>query len=163
MAPERLTRGELISATSAVVLLIFMFAFAWYGVDGIPRRPGSQGGAAGAETAWQGLTGVRWLMLLTILLALTAVAMHAAHPERQVVAAFRLALLALSTLTAALLVIRVLIDLPASGRVVDQKLGAIVGVIAGLGIAYGAWESERDQRARLLTTTLARRAASPPR
>lgn len=126
-----------------------MFALAWYGIDGIPGRPGSRNGAAGPENAWQGLVALRWLMLATILTALAAVALHAARPGRQVVAAIRLLLLGLSMLTAALLIVRVLIDLPSSERVVDQKLGAVLGLFAALGMTYGAFDAVREQRSRL--------------
>jgi hypothetical protein len=34
--------------------------------------------------------------------------------------------------------------------VVDQKVGALVGVAAALGVAYGATEAIREQRARLV-------------
>ena len=146
----RLTLGELIGVISAAVLLVLMFAFAWFGVAGIPGRPRSHGGAAGTETGWQALSDLRWLMLLTVILAFAAVAVHALKPARQAVAAIRLALLALATVTSALVIVRVLIDLPSPDRVVDQKLGGVLGVVAALGIAYGAFEAVREQRARLL-------------
>jgi hypothetical protein len=47
------------------------------------------------------------------------------------------------------LIVRVLVDLPSPDRVVDQKLGALLGLIAGLGIAGGAWDAVREQRVRL--------------
>jgi hypothetical protein len=62
------------------------------------------------------------------------------------VAALRFALLLIATLTAGLLVFRVLIVLPSPDRVVDQKLGAVLGLLASLGIAYGAYEAVREQR-----------------
>jgi hypothetical protein len=147
-AGSALTRGETIGALSALALLVLMFAFAWYGVDGIPGRPGSSGALSGTENAWDGLTALRWLMLLTALLALAAPAIHLRRPSRQAVAGFRLAVLATSTLTAALTAFRVLIALPSGDRVVDQKLGAVLGVIAALGIAYGGYDAVREQRAR---------------
>lgn len=100
---------------------------------------------------------IRWLMLLTVLLALGALAIHARPPSRVMVARVRLVLLALSSLTAVAVIFRVLIELPSSNRVVDQKLGGVLGVIAALGIAYGSYEAVREQRARL------RGAAAPSR
>jgi hypothetical protein len=144
-----LTRGELISAVSAALLLVLMFAVAWYGVDGIPGRPDSRGGLTGAETGWEGLSVVRWMMLLTVALAFVAVAVHVGRPARQAVAAVRLGLLGLSAVTALLVVVRVLIDLPSPQRVVDQKLGGVLGVAAALGIAFGAFDAVREQRERM--------------
>jgi hypothetical protein len=149
MSARSLTRGELMSAASALLLLVVMFALAWYGVDGIPGRQTPASGATGTETGWQGLTGVRWLVLVTVLVAFAAVGMHAARVTRQAVAGVRLALLTLACATAAFLIVRVLIDLPSADRVVDQKLGAVVGLFAGLGVAYGAAETIREQRSRL--------------
>jgi uncharacterized BrkB/YihY/UPF0761 family membrane protein len=148
-ARPALTRGELIAAASAIALLVLMFASAWYGVDGMPGASTTSSAAATAEDAWHGLALIRWLMLLTILVALGAVAIHFRVPTRVAVARVRLALLALSLLTAAAVTFRVLIDLPSSDRVVDQKLGGVLGVIAALGIAYGGYEAIREQRARL--------------
>ncbi len=144
-----LTRGELISAASALVLLVLMFAVAWYGVDAIPGAAATSSLPATSENAWDGLTVIRWVMLLTVLVALGAVAIHAGKPTRVTVARVRLALLALGTVTAAAVVFRVLIVLPASDRVPDQKLGGVLGMIAALGIALGAYEAVREQRARL--------------
>ncbi len=86
-----------------------------------------------------------------MLIAFGAVAIHAARPARQAVAGVRLALLALGSLTAAALVVRVLIDLPSAGRVVDQKLGAVLrDARPALGSrCYGASDAVREQRARL--------------
>jgi hypothetical protein len=144
-----LTRGELISAASALALLALMFGVAWYGVDRIPGAAATSSAAATSENAWDALALIRWLMLLTALVALGAVAVHARRPGRVTVARFRLALLALSTLTAVAVIFRVLLVLPSPDRVPDQKLGAVLGTIAALGIAFGAYEAVREQRARL--------------
>ena len=144
------TPGELISAISALLLLIVMFAVRWYAVDGVPARASSPDAVVSAQNAWEALTLLRWLMLVTIIAAFAVVAIHARRASRVVVAASRLALLALATLTAAGVIVRVLIDLPSPDRIVDQKVGAVIGVIASLGIAFGAYESVREQRARLV-------------
>ena len=144
-----LTRGELISAASALALLALMFGVAWYGVDRIPGAAATSSAAATSENAWDALTLIRWLMLLTVLVAVGAVAIHARRPARVTVARFRLALLALSTLTAVAVIFRVLLALPSPDRVPDQKLGGVLGLIAALGIAFGAYEAVREQRARL--------------
>jgi hypothetical protein len=41
----------------------------------------------------------------------------------------------------------VLIDLPSSNQVVDQKFGAFIGVLCALGIALGGYEAVREDRA----------------
>jgi hypothetical protein len=150
-SPVALNQGDVISAISALLLLVLMFAVAWFGVDGIPGRTASRTGLASAQSAWDGLSVVRWLMLSTVAVALGNVAIHLRGPSQVTVAGARLALLVLAVLTAASLTIRVLIELPSPDRVVDQKLGAIVGVISAIGIVLGAYEAVREQRARMLS------------
>jgi len=130
-----------------VVLLVVMFAFAWYGVAGIPGRSSQ---VVSTEDAWNGLSVIRWLMMLTILSAVTSVAIHVRPASRPAVAAARLTVLTLGTLTFVAVAWRVLISLPTPDRVVDQKLGAFLGVIGALAIAVGGYESVREQRARLV-------------
>jgi hypothetical protein len=153
-APLALNRGEVIGAVSALLLLVVMLAFAWYGVNGISGRSGTD--IATSENGWQGLTLVRWLILLTAVVAFGAIAIHFRSASRTAIAGTRLALLVVATVTAAMVIVRVLIDLPSPDRVVDQKLGAVLGVLAALGVALGAYEAVREQRARLLA--LARRS-----
>ena len=164
MSARSLTRGELISAASAVLLLVLMLTLPWYGVDGIPGRPGSRGHATWTETGWDGLTGIRWLVLLVLLVSVAALAVQAVRPPRQAVAGLRLALLVLASVTLLALITRVLIELPSSGDVVDQKFGAILGVISGIGIALGAAEAVREQRARLASapSTAVESTDTPP-
>jgi len=157
-SPSRLNIGELISASCAVLLIVFMFAFEWYGVDGIPGRSPARTGVVSSENGWHGLSVIRWLMLLTVAAAFAAVAIHARRPSRPAVAATRLAVLLLASLTTVLLCYRVLIVLPSPDRVFDQKLGAYLGLISALGIALGGYESVREQRARTIASRRVSRA-----
>jgi hypothetical protein len=125
-------RGELISAVAALALLVFMFVFAWYGLAGIPGRSA----VVATENGWHGLTIVRWLILLTIAVTLGA---NRIRNGSALVAG-------LGTLTALLLTYRVLIDLPSSQSVVDQKLGAYLAVLSAFAIALGGYDSLRAQR-----------------
>jgi hypothetical protein len=152
-------RGELISATSGLLLLVTMFALAWYGVDGIPGRTPR---LVYAESAWHGLTVVRWVMLATSVAAVGSVPLHYSQRSHGVRTETGLLVTLLGTLTAALLIYRVLIALPSSDRVVDQKLGAFLGVLWALGIAYGGLESLREERSRRRASPPGRRGHEPP-
>src|SRR2546423_6139214 len=126
-APTRgVTRGELISAAGAVLLLVTMFALKWYGVDGIPGRSE----ISTAETAWQGLTFIRWLMLVTVIAPIGSLILHASQHSHGAQTDTEWTITALGALTSGLLVYRVLIDLPAPAAVVDQKLGAYLGILS---------------------------------
>jgi hypothetical protein len=144
-APVNVDRGERVSASCAVALLVFMFAFAWYGVDQMPGRVSGRRVVTTAN-AWDGLMAVRWVMLVTILVALGSVVLHwhqRGHGARTLTGPF---VAVLGLVTALLLVFRVLIDPPASAEVPDQKLGAILGLFAAFGVAIGGWDSVRAAR-----------------
>jgi hypothetical protein len=158
VSASRLNRGDLVAAGGAVLLPVFMFAFAWYGVDGLPGRSAVGSAVASAEDAWHGLSVIRWLMILTIAASLGSVAIHLRPISRQLVAGSRLTVLTLGTASFALVAYRVLIALPTPDRVVDQKLGAFLGAICVLTIALGGYESVREQRTRLLTSRAPSRA-----
>jgi hypothetical protein len=141
---RRIGHGELLSAASALALLVVMFAFKWFGVDGIPGRTRS---LVWAENGWQGLTLVRWMMAATIVAAVGAPLLHATQRSHGTKTSTSLTVLGLASLTSLLLIYRVLIDLPSSNQVVDQKLGAFAGVLCALGIALGGYEAVRQERA----------------
>jgi hypothetical protein len=144
---SRVHTGELISVTSALLLLPFMFAFQWYGVVALPG-PTGRSGITAAENAWRGLTSVRWLMLLTVAVTLGSVILHASQRSHGARTDTGPAIAAVGTLTAVLLVYRVLIELPDARSVVDVKIGAFLGMLATIGIALGGYESVREERAR---------------
>jgi hypothetical protein len=144
-----LTHGEVIAGVSALLLLILMFATKWYAVAGVPGTS-AHAQAVTTQNAWTALTVVRWLMLLAILAAATALLVHLVHISRSAVALIRLSVALLGSLAAALLTYRVLIDLPSPPDVVDQKLGAVLGLVCAYGIAVGGFESIREQRARAM-------------
>jgi hypothetical protein len=147
--PQPLPRaqpGELAAAGCALLLLVLMFAVEWFGVD---RLPGKANGLQRetAENAWTALTMLRWLMLLTIVAAVGAVILHATqrgHGARNDTGAI---VFGLGAITAILLIYRVLIDLPSSYQVVDQKLGAILGMVSAVGIALAGYRSMYEERA----------------
>lgn len=153
----RVYRGELTSAVSALALLGLMFLFKWYGVAGVPDPSAARPAVSTAENAWNGLSDVRWVMLLTITAALGSVVLHASqrtHGTRTDTSRLVLVLGAASTL---LLFYRVLIALPEPSRVIDQKLGAVLGLVCALGVALGGLESVGEQR------SLARAVSAQPR
>jgi hypothetical protein len=141
-------RGELLSATMALLLAIDMFALKWFGVAGVPDPSAARPALSTAENAWDGLTIVRWVMLATVMVTLGSVVLHASQRAHGTKTDTSVAVTVVGVLTAALLTYRVLISLPAPDEVIDQKLGAALGLACALGIALGGLESIREQRAR---------------
>jgi hypothetical protein len=144
----RLRQGAVITAGSALLLLVVMFATKWYGVDEIPGRVATRTQVTHAANAWHALSIVRWLMLATIIVAVGSVLLHGSQRTHGSKTNTGPLVALLGSITAAVLIYRVLIDLPAAGSVVDQKLGAIIGVIAAIGIAFGGYESTLEERER---------------
>ena len=141
----RIHTGKLISAISALLLLPIMFLLQWYGVVGVPQTRRS--GITTAENAWQTLTYTRWVMLVAIVVALGSVFLHASQRSHGAKTDTSMVVTAVGAVTAGLLIYRVLIALPRPSSIVDPKLGAFLGLLAGIGIALGGIESVREQRA----------------
>lgn len=146
-------RGALTSAVSALLLLASMFLTKWYGVAGVVDPSAARPARSGAENAWNGLSVVRWVMLVTILVALGSVALRASQRRHGTKTDASRLVAGLGSLTAALLAYRVLIVLPGSAEVIDQKLGALLGLLCAIGVALGGYESMLEQRLRARTTT----------
>jgi hypothetical protein len=148
--------GELIAGVSGFLLLLAMIGLKWFGIAGAPTTPfAPRSGTLGAESAWQTLTTLRWLMVLTIAVALAAVVLRAVQRDHGARTDVSLIVTTLGSVTSMLLIYRVLIELPGSGDVVDQKLGAFLGLLCAIGIAFGGYESRRE--ARRSTPPIARR------
>jgi hypothetical protein len=154
--------GELVSAGCALALLILLFATAWYGVAGVPDPTYARPAVSGTESGWDGLSDVRWVILLTVIVAVGAVALRISQREhgRQTDASGIVT--ALGLLCTALLVYRVLIALPSPDKVIDQKLGALLGLACAVGIALGGHESIVQRRERPATISHRRRRRRTP-
>ena len=140
--------GELISALSALILLILMFTVEWFGVAGVPGASKTQAATTTAVDAWHAMTLLRWLMLLTIVVTLGAVPLHLTQRRHGRSTETGLTIMVLGSVTALLLAWRVLVQLPKPDQIIDQKLGAIAGLVAALGIAFGGFERWREERRR---------------
>jgi hypothetical protein len=78
---SRLRGADRLVAGSALALLLFMFAFSWFGESRKGTLPGSDLGAGTSLTGWEAFTNSRWVWLLTILVALASVVARVAGPR----------------------------------------------------------------------------------
>lgn len=136
-------QAELIAAGGAALLLVSLLFLKWFGVGGVVGRFAPRVAATGSEGAWHALTMLRWLILLTVVVALLPLMVRLAQRWLGVPRRIHGAVAALGGATALLLIYRVLIDLPDPSRVVDQKVGAILGVVSAFVVAVGGVESLR--------------------
>jgi hypothetical protein len=166
---RRVLFGELTSSVSAVLLLVVLFAAEWYGVAGVPDPSAARPAISGAESGWTGLSLVRWVVLVTALVAIGSVVLHASQRRHGTRTDTSRLVAGLGLLTSLLLIYRVLIVLPSGAEVIDQKLGAVLGVVCALGIALGGYQSiaEHHVRARSIVQRskrrVRRRASDPSR
>ena len=152
-ASPQIMVGELISAASAVLLLVVMFVTEWYGVAGVPDPSYARPAISTAENGWDGLTIIRWILVATSAVAIGSVLLHISQREHGATTDTSRLVAGLGAVSAVLLIYRVLIELPQDGKVIDQKLGALLGLLCALGIAWGGYESIRQQRSRGDTDT----------
>jgi hypothetical protein len=154
--------GELVSAGCALALLILLFATAWYGVAGVPDPTFTRPAVSGTENGWAGLTDIRWVIVLTAIVAVGAVALRISQRDHGRQTDASRVVTGLGLLCSALLVYRVLIVLPSPDKVIDQKLGALLGLGCAIGIALGGHEAIVDRRLHPPAVSRRRRRASPP-
>lgn len=154
--------GEFVAAASALALCVALFALAWFGSD---QPPGRANGAerATTENGWDGLTIVRWLIVATVIVAVGSLLLHISQRAHGASTDTAAAVTVLGLLTALALTYRVLIDLPSAPSVVDQKVGAYLGLLSAYGVALGGYHALRAARLRdrALAAGQAPPAASP--
>jgi hypothetical protein len=143
---QRAPESELLVAVCGLVLLIALLGLRWFGADGVPRPALAQPPEYSLGT-FAPLGAIAWLALATALGALASVWLHASGRIRVSRRVTGLVLALLGGSTSVLLIWRVLIALPDERRVVDAKLGAIVGLLCAVGIWMGAIGSLRPRRA----------------
>lgn len=130
-----------ILAASGVALLIFMF-LPWYGAD-LSDSQASAASATALDTTvnvWK-LTYTDLLLFLAGVVAIATFALASmGHELTPTVVKVAAGLGVLATL----FVIGRIIDQPGPNEFIKVKYGAFLGLIAVVGIVYGAWRTMRD-------------------
>lgn len=151
MDVSRLRQGEQIAAIAAIVLLLDMFIFKWFGleVSGAGALTGFSAGAS--KNAWGSMDLISWILFITVIAALGMAYLSASETEIDLpVSTIVVVLGGLSTL----LVLYRLISPPDFGADglpagIDhtRKIGAYIGFIAVAVLTYGAWRTMQDEGA----------------
>jgi len=142
----RLSRGQIIAAVGAVVLLIAMF-LPWIGVSGpslpsgIKLPPGAASVAGStSDNVWKGSTLDIYLLITVIVAALPALlALTDSSEEFSFVSAatFLLGVVAVILIAAFLTV-----DFPDGA---DRKIGAFIGLVAAVVVAFGGFRAMQEE------------------
>jgi hypothetical protein len=148
---SKLSRGEKISAVSAVLLFVFMF-FDWFGakVSGVSGFSGSiEGGGGGGGSAWDTLDVIPVFLMLAIVLAVGVAVVRLTDADLELSVSLN-AIVAAGGALAVLLILYRMIDPPGfgiPGVAVDTtlSLGIFLGLLAAAGIAYGGYSAMREE------------------
>jgi hypothetical protein len=137
-ASGALPAGEAIAAASGAVLVIALVVLKWYGLAGTAGPFAPRPSAGGSVSGWNELTTLRWLAVATAVCSWSVLAAAVGRGlAPRVARGAGIAIAGLGGATALLLGYRVLVALPGHRALVDQKLGAVLGVLAALGVALG--------------------------
>jgi hypothetical protein len=139
--PSRLRRGEVIAGASALLLLVVLLFFRWYGVSAFLAGVGRPR----SFTGWDSLTNLRWLLLLTILSALALTVLQATRRAPAWPAGLSVIVTVLGLITVLALIYRVVINVPGPDDLLEQKPGAWLGLTSAIAILYGGYASMRQE------------------
>lgn len=147
---DKLSTGEKVSATSAILLFIFMF-FDWFGVkvSGVPGFSGDISGSGGGS-AWDALDVIPIFLMLAIVVALGVAVVRLTDADLEPPVSLNTVVAAVGGLAVLLILFRIVFppDFGSFGGVsVDAtlKFGIFLGLIAAAGIAYGGWSAMREE------------------
>lgn len=148
MDTNRLNQGEMIAAVSALLLLIIMFVFSWFGIPDVDVS-----GIDDGFNAWQSFGFIDIVLFITILVAIGGALMTANAQSVNTPVAISAITTALGILSVLLILFRI-IDPPGvdiSGAFVDEnfdferRIGVFLGLIAAGGIAFGGWRAMQEE------------------
>ena len=163
----RLRRGEIIAALGGVLLLIALFFFDWYsGFKQIPVGPASTDFGAWDSAGFFGF--VADLVILAAALAAVALAVLTATSRTVALPVAASALTASLGIAAVAMILLRMIFQPGSNAQIDLKFGILLALIAALIVAYGGWDSMKEEGTTFdsardqLRARYGRRPAPPP-
>ncbi|HEY3727551.1 MAG TPA: hypothetical protein VGL51_10280 [Solirubrobacteraceae bacterium] len=143
--PSRLRRGEIVVGSSALVLVVVLFALPWYGLSGDIGRTAATLGLATTVNGWNGLTTLRWLILITVLAGLALTYFQGTRRAPAIPVSLSVIVITLALLTALCLIYRVFISVPGPDSLIEARAGAYVGLAGALALVYGAYRSLREE------------------
>ena len=146
---NRLRQGEQIAAIAAIVLLLDMFIFKWFGLKVSASTPLGGFSAEGSKNAWGSYGFIDIILFITVLAALGMAYLRAADLELDLPVAASVIVAVLGALST-LLIIYSLINPPDFGADVSgidhtRKIGAFIGLIAAAALTYGAYRAMQDE------------------
>jgi hypothetical protein len=142
---DRLRRGEVIAGGSATAMLVFLFVPEWYALKSTLAPAATILGTRTSWDGWWGLSGARYLVLVTIAAAVALTYLQAARRAPALPVSLSVIVSVLGVVSLIAVLYRVIAGPPSGGSLLDQQVGAYLGLIASIGIAYGGFASMREE------------------
>jgi hypothetical protein len=148
---SKLRTGELVAAVGGLLLLVAMFAFDWYEISGFGGLIEQFGEAVGVDTgikAWdgQGFFGtIANLVILAAAVAAVVLAIVTATSRNVALPVAASAITAGLGIAAVTMVVLRMVFQPGPNEVVDLRFGIVLALIAAAIVAYGGWQSMKEE------------------
>jgi hypothetical protein len=146
---SKLRRGELIAAAGGIVLLVALFVLDWYAVGVDVSTPFGDISSSGLEFgAWdgQGFTGtIANLVILAAAIAAIGLAVVTATSRTITLPVAASALTAGLGLAAVVMVFLRMVFQPGQNEFIELRFGIWLALISSAVIAYGGWDSMREE------------------
>ena len=151
MDVSRVRQGEKIAAISAIVLILIMFIFDWFGL----KLSGASGafGGEGAGNAWRSYGFIDLVLFVTALAAIALAWLSASQTRVNLPVAASAVVAALGVISIVLILFSIINppDFGAPSAAFDQglehtrKIGVFLGLIATAALTYGAFIAMREE------------------
>src|SRR3954471_7497683 len=142
----KLRRGEWIAAAGGLILLVSLFFFDWYSREALVLLGGEQAGVG----AWDDVGFFGAIANFVILAAALAAVTLAVVTATSRTIALPVAASALTTglgIAATVMVLLRMVFQPGPNALTDIKFGIVLALIAAAMIAYGGWDSMKEEGA----------------
>jgi hypothetical protein len=151
MDVDKLSTGEKVAGVSAILLFVFMF-FDWFSVEVSGGSGVFTASAVAGGSAWDALEFIPVILVIAILAALGVAALRLTDSAYEPPISANAVVSVLGGLSALLILYRI-VDTPGGGSIpglsvdVSPTLGIFLGLLAAIGIAYGAYRAMQEEGA----------------
>lgn len=145
MDVSRLRTGEKIAGAAGIALLLIMFIFDWFSIEGESLLGVSIGG-----NAWDTMELIRFVILLAALAGIALAVMSASQTRVDMPVAMSAITAGLGILATLLILYRIIDppggDIPdGAGVEIGRDIGVFLGLIAAALVAYGGWRAMQEE------------------
>ena len=138
-----LNRGEKVAGIAGLLLILIMFIFDWFAVQGVPNL--------GGLDAWESYGVTDIVLFVTALAAIGLPLMAASDAEVGLPVALSAIVTALGIISVILVIVSIVsppsYSVPFTDRSVDTNtnVGVFLGLIAAIGVTFGGWLAMQEE------------------